>query len=331
VQEFETYQNGRDLLKEVGGLIRKLDPFDHPRSTHARNTSAALLEDGWMNFVVQGTADDQLGSIEHQLYPVPFVLMDNGRADRDTSRRRMWNGAMNGQYVSLPVSDARQSAAFHDFFAGTRHWELEPYFDVDGGRAVALEGVEYIIYIEKPSGPVEVLVEKHGYNGFWVNPLDGERTKLKDFKAERYTAEPPDRNHDWILQISREGHKEGMLRSYKFESRPILLQEAERTLQKIPFDIEQPAGDSLSVSKAAPFAAKVKRETHATRTLYFLWTGEVVAGAQGFRVLGTGAKGALNVPSNLAKNYPAVLNLRLYGMNAVGKVYSMDKTYQLAP
>ena len=39
-----------------------------------------------------------------------------------------------------------------DFFSDTRHWELEPYFDVDGGRALALEGIEYVVYVEKP-GP----------------------------------------------------------------------------------------------------------------------------------------------------------------------------------
>jgi len=41
----------------------------------------------------------------------------------------------------------------------TRFWELEPYFDIDGGRALYLAGVEYIVYLEK-GGPVEVVTEK---------------------------------------------------------------------------------------------------------------------------------------------------------------------------
>ena len=61
-----------------------------------------------------------------------------------------------------------------EFFADNRHWELEPFFDVDGGRAVALEDVEYIVYVEKPSGPVEVLLERHGYDVEWLNPANGE-------------------------------------------------------------------------------------------------------------------------------------------------------------
>jgi hypothetical protein len=46
-------------------------------------------------------------------------------------------------------------------------------------------------------------------------------------------------------------------------------------------------------------------------------------------VLGTGADGEMKVPPGLAKRYPAVLNLRLAGMNAVGKVYFSDKVYRL--
>lgn len=35
VQEFEEYEDGRDLLRELGELLKKLDPYGHPRSTHA--------------------------------------------------------------------------------------------------------------------------------------------------------------------------------------------------------------------------------------------------------------------------------------------------------
>ena len=36
---------------------------------------------------------------------------------------------------------------WYDFFYNdTRYWELEPYYDVDGGRALALEDTEYVVY-----------------------------------------------------------------------------------------------------------------------------------------------------------------------------------------
>lgn len=360
VQEFEEYQDGRALLKEIGLLLKKYDPYNHPRSTHTTATSAPLLGDGWMDYIVYQSSDDQLGAIEHQLYTVPqvnteFAYEDSGagkshphHVDSETFRHRLWNAAMNGQYPTfgntgtyggrkftvdakfLESPGAKAMTAWYEFFSRTRHWDLEPYFDADGGRALALEGVEYIVYVEKP-GPVEVLVERHGYNVAWFNPVTGESLKQKDFKGERFAAEPPTRTQDWVLHISREGRKEGMLRSYKFESRPLPVQEVEQSPQKVPYTVAEPAGDTISLAAPPRFAVKLTRETRATRAMMFLWTGEVVAGGQGYRVLGTGKDGTLRFPKNLAKNFPAVLNLRVTALNANGKAYSIDKVYTLKP
>ncbi len=356
-RDFESYQNGRELLKEVGKLLKEGDPYHHPLTTGNQATSAPVQDDGWQNFISYQSSDIQLGSIEHQLFPLPFVNLNCGvedsgagksdpdAVDLDTFRHRLWNATMNGQYVtyantgtygggSLPVDPkyldspgAKMMQSWYEFFSTSRHWELEPYFDVDGGRGLALEGVEYIIYLEKP-GPVEVLVEKHGYDVSWINPITGERIKEKGFKGEHYTGEPPDKNHDWVLQISREGHKEGMLRSYKFESRRIELQVIEQNQAKVPFEVAEPAHD-FSLSKPQPFAVKMARETHATRSMMYLWTVDCPAEGHGFRVAGTGSKGVLNIPPSLASKFPAVLSLRLYGMNAVGKVYEVDRAYQI--
>lgn len=360
VQEFEEYADGRALLKEIGLLIKKYDPYNHPRSTHTNATSAPLAGDGWMDYIAYQSSDDQLGAVEHQFYSVPqvnteFAYEDSGagkshphHVSSDEFRRRLWNAAMNGQYPTfgntgtygglkfsveakyLESPGARAMTAWYDFFARTRHWDLEPYFDVDGGRALALEGVEYIVYVEKP-GPVEVLVERHGYDVAWFNPATGEFLKQKDFKGERFTAEPPDKTHDWVLHISREGRKEGMLRSYKFESRPLPVQEIEMNPQKVPYEVAEPASDTVSIGSPPGFAVKLKRETRATRAMMFLWTGEVVADGQGYRVLGTGKDGKLSIPRNLAKNFPAVLNIRVAALNANGKAYAIDKVYTLKP
>ena len=226
-----------------------------------------------------------------------------------------------------------------DFFSGTRHWELEPYFEVDGGRALALEvpreedeepeGIEYIVYVEKP-GPVEIVLQKHNYDVAWVNPITGERLKQKDFHGDRLKIEPPDTKHDWVLHVSREGKKQSMLRSYKFETHPVLLQEVEQNAQRVPYEIVEPAAGALSVEKPVRFAAKVTRDTRATRTMMWLWTGEVSTDGQGYRVLGTGQQGEMRVPAGLASQYPAVMNLRLAGMNANGKIYFLDRIYRLA-
>jgi hypothetical protein len=215
-----------------------------------------------------------------------------------------------------------------DFFSGTRYWELEPYFDVDGGRAICLPGIEYIVYVEQPSGPVELLVEKHGYDVAWFNPITGEKIPQKDWKGDRFVAEPPNRTQDWVLHVSREGRKQSM-RSYKFESRQILMQEVEQNPQRIPFEVVEPSAGELRAGENLKYAVTIKRETRATRSMMYLWTGEVVASAKGARVLGTGAEGMLRIPADLLSSDDAVLNLRITALNANGKAYSLDRVYRV--
>jgi len=328
VDNFEDYPDARALLNEIGTALKDLDGFRHPRSCGARITSGPLLDDGWMDFAAYGNTDDNVGAIEHQLYAVPQVNLQIGGADAATARHRLWNAAMDGQYVTLSQGDANAKAmsVWFDVLAGTRHWELEPYFDLDGGRALALEGAEYLVYIEKP-GPVEMTVEKHGYDVFWIDPATGEIVRKK-FSGDHFTGAPPDQSHDWVLHVVREGTLQSMNREYKFESREIVLQELEANPQKVPYDMVSP-GEDLSLGKSAPFAVKLTRQTRGARTMMYLWTGEVTAGHQGYRVLGTGAQGTMQATSRLAIDFPAIVLLRVYGMNANGKVYLLTKAVQL--
>jgi hypothetical protein len=349
VDRFEDYGGARELLKEIGIALKEADGYQHPRSTGAAMTSAPLLDDGWEDFASYGPADDSVGAIEHQLYPVPGVSVECGREDSGAGkflpgdldsasfRHRIWNATMNGeyptytntgagaQYASSP--GARAMTVWYDVMAPTRHWELEPYFDVDGGRALALEGVEYLVYVEKP-GPVEMDVEKHSYEIVWIDPADGTVIKKKNYNGEHFTSDPPDKTHDWILHVVREGTVAGMARSFKFESQDVVLQEVESNPEKVVFDIDQPTG-ALSVSKPAPYAAKLKKATRGTRTMMWLWIGDVFADHQGYRVLATTQQGAMQIPSSLATDYPATMLLRVYAMNALGKVYLVSKGFDL--
>lgn len=329
VDAFEDYPDARALLKEVGGALKEFDGYHHPRTSGAHITSSPLLDDGWMDFAAYGNNDSNVGAIEHQLYPVPFVNQAIGGADAASLRRHLWNATMDGQYPALAATapdDVKAMSVWYDILASTRHWELEPYFDVDGGRAVALEDAEYLVYIEKPSA-LELRVEKHGYDVLWINPADGAITRKK-FSGDHFTAAPPDNSHDWVLHLVREGTLQSMNRSYKFESRDIVLQEIEANPEKAPYDISQPEGDLL-LSKPPHYSTKLKRESRATRSMLYLWTGEVTADHQGFRVLGTGSQGTLQLTKRLAVNFPALLLIRVYGMNANGKVYLVTKAAQL--
>ncbi|HYP13600.1 MAG TPA: DUF4038 domain-containing protein, partial [Bryobacteraceae bacterium] len=357
-QEFEEYDKSRELMKEMGDMLKRMDPYGHPRSAHSLASSSPLSADGWMDYLMYQSPDDALGAIEHQLHALPavnagFAFEDSGagktdphHVDSDTFRRRLWNATMNGQYpvfgntgtygsTKLAYDDKHLSSpgsaamtAWQQFMSKTRFWELEPYFDLDGGRALALPGVEYIVYVENPSGPIEIRLEKRGYDVRWMNPATGELTPVKDFRSDKFVIDPPSSSHDWILHISSDGRKESMLRSYKFESRPFLMQEVEMARTRAPFEISLPSADEVSASKPAPYEVKPKRESRGTRSMMYLWTGEVATVNSGARVLGTGPSGTLKVPREFA---PGVMNMRVYGMNALGKVYAVDRILQVLP
>jgi len=340
VRSFEGVYDWRPVVKEYGAAFKTIDPYQHPKSTGAARTSSPLLGDQWMNFIASTGADNDLASIEHQLYQLPQVNAIVAK-DADAQRKALWNAAMSGQYPVREVEGEAGSDAWKhwfEFFADTRYWELEPYFDVDGGRAVALvqdedpediDPVEYVVYVEKP-GPVEVRMTRKTYNLRWFNPVNGEWTVLKDIHTDKWAGEPPTSDHDWVLHISRENKKTGMLNSYKFDSRPVPVQEVD-TGARVPYDIVEPAGNELSVSKSYDFRAKIRRDTRGTRFMMYLWTAEVASEGQGFRVIATGSKGTFKIPADIAKRFPATLLVRVAALNANGKAYVTDKLYKLVP
>ena len=319
---YETVPHGRAILKDTGALLKKFDPYQHPRMTFAEVTSAPLLADAWSNILGYGTPDPNIGGVEHQFYQAPAL------ATGIKNTHDLWNATMNGQYPA--DGSGAYMTAWAEFMAGNRYWELEPFFGVDGGRGLVLEGVEYIIYVEKP-GPIEVTLEHHGYDVAWINPANGERIKAKDIRAERFTGEPPDRSHDWVLHISREGAKAGMLKSVKFQSRDVPVQEITLSGEKPVFDIPEPEENEVSLAHPPHIALKVRKDTRATRSLLIEWTAEVSADGEGYRVIGTGREGTLKVPPAIVRNFPAVLSLHANVVNANGKAYMVDRILRLVP
>lgn len=340
VEQFETYENGRAFCKELGTAIKLYDAMAHPRSTHAAQTAAPLVADGWLDYIVYGSDNDQLNAVERQIYAKPFVNVGFAGAKGATGadfRHKLWRATMHGQYITAnrqgdSAEDLKALTAWYDLISTTRYWDSEPYFDVDGGKAIALEGIEYMVYIEKPAGPVEVLIEKHNYDIYWINPATGESTrpKDKDWKGEKFVATPPTDSQDWILQLSRDGKKEGMAKSYKFEARPVPVQDVETSEKLVPFTLAEPQKDTIPLSSGTFFEVKLKRQTRATRSMSYLITAEVTTNGQGFRVLGTGANGQFQIPPALAKA-GGVMVLRVTGLNANGKVYAVDRVFRLVP
>jgi hypothetical protein len=327
LDQFEKYDHAHDLLREMAGYLDE-DTFHRIRTVGASGTSASFADEKWMNVRSYGSPDWVISAVEDQIYLLPAVSEVRASSD-DAFRHQLWNVAMSGSYPEAEATDAaevRYLEAWQKFFADTRHWDIEPFFDVDGARGLSLEHTEYILYQEKP-GPITVhLYEKHKWNVAWINPLTGERTDLKDFGGDTFTGDPPDNSHDWVLYIDREGHKES-LNSFRFESRTVELQDMEVSAAKIPFDLVAPSGDTIPFGKPVPYAIKLKKETHSTSVMLYLWTGEVTADGEGYRVLGTGPSGTFQIPRGIVRHFPATLHVRLFGVNALGKLYAVDQNF----
>jgi len=61
------------------------------------------------------------------------------------------------------------------------------------------------------------------------------------------------------------------------------------------------------------------------------WTAEVPLDGEGYRVVGSGREGTMQIPRSIANNYPAVVSVRMAVLNANGKAYVVDKVYRLVP
>ena len=327
LDRFETADRAHALLREMAGYLDE-DPFHHLRTVGAAVTSAAFAEEKWMNVRSYGSADWMISDVEDQVYSDPAVSLVRAQTAEDF-RHQLWNASMSGSYVEAATTDGAMLKALNVWkllMADTRFWDEEPFFEVEGARGLSLPNTEFILYLEKP-GPVTVQLEnKHKWSGEWINPISGEHIDLGNIKSDSFSGEPPERTHDWVLHIYREGHKES-LKSFRFEARTVVLQEVEVDPPKVPFEIAQPVLDSLPLSKPVNYAIRLKKETRASRRMIYLWTGEVSADDEGYRVLGTGAQGTWRIPANIIRNFPGTLHVRLYGLNALGKLYSIDQNY----
>jgi hypothetical protein len=334
----------RGLLRDMGLFLKQLDGFRHPRSSDARASSSPLLGDGWMNYIIEASPRPEVAAIEHQFTEMPSIHVIS-TAEPAGFRHELWNATTSGQYLSVPYEALRNDAnakaveTWYKLVSDARHWEYEPFFDVSGARAVAVDGrkdpnaevdfVECLTYAQSP-GIVEVTLPRHKYNPYWVNPATGEEIPLKDIRTEVISRQTPDNTNDWVLYLPREGRKESMARSYYFESITPPVQEPEVDVAKTPFDVVDPAGEQLSLQAPVPFKIKLTKNNRATRAMQYAWWGEVISSGEGLRLLAIGPSGFLSVPKALASP-GGILTLRLEAINANGKAYEIDKVYTLAP
>src|SRR5258708_35053061 len=68
IEGWESYDNGRELLKEIGDYLSALDPYKHTRSTRTTLSSGPLVDDGWLRYRSYQTDDTAVGAIDQQIY-----------------------------------------------------------------------------------------------------------------------------------------------------------------------------------------------------------------------------------------------------------------------
>ncbi len=333
LEAFDKHVGSRETLRAIGAILKKNDAYHHPLSSDTRGISSTLLPDGWANYLMEGSPQPDVGAIEHQLTTMPLIHVVNATEPADF-RRELWQATMSTEYPSVSYAALQRPEnvaavkAWLKVMSGVRHWDNEPYFDVDGGTSMGVDEAEYVLYAPKP-GHVEISLPKHKYQPYWLNPINGETIEVKDYRGEVFSQETPDATHDWVLHVERQGHKEAMLKSYKFESYEVPVYEVETDPEKTSFQIVLPKEEELDVSKPVGYEIKLRKANRATRWMQYMWVGEIVAEGEGTRLLATGAKGTFVFPVDLIQSEPAVLNLRLYGMNANGKVYELNRVVAL--
>ena len=333
IESFEETPDARDLLKDLGSYLQKYDGLAHPRSTDANASTFPLINDGWLTYGVEASADPQLGAVEHQFTELPEIHIVHA-TEPAAFRHELWNATTNGEYPTVTYESLRNPAnlkaiqTWAHILTGTRYWEFEPFFDVAGARAVGLTEVEYLAYAQNP-GIVEMTLLRHKYNPLWINPATGEELYLKDYRGEVFSRSTPDNERDWILQVPRDGEKASRAKYYYFESEDPPVQEVENDAAKTPFEITDPPGDAISANIPPPYGIKITKANRASRRMQYAWWGEVVAGGAGARLLGLGAAGSFAIPKELLKDPAGVMNVRVLAINANGKAYETDRVYRL--
>jgi hypothetical protein len=285
-----------------------------------------------MNYAIEAYPKPDLGAVERQFIHMPEIHVIHATVP-DAFRHELWDSTMNGESPEVPyaatqnIADMLAVRTWVKVLSGTRYWELDPYFDVDGARALGLENIEYLAYADKP-GIVEITTPKKKYNPVWINPVTGEEIPLKDFKGTVFSLQTPQGVHDWVLNLPRNGKMRDMLQHYYFESRDPTVQVIETDAEKIPYRIASPAGKQIDIAAPVRFEVKVPHPRRSTRAMQYVWWGRVPGSEAPARVLGVDSSGTFTVPKEFRKP-GALLEIRLLAINANGKAYELDHVYGL--
>ncbi|HEY4088158.1 MAG TPA: hypothetical protein VGM43_19620, partial [Bryobacteraceae bacterium] len=67
----------------------------------------------------------------------------------------------------------------------------------------------------------------------------------------------------------------------------------------------------------------------ALEHVLWIWRAEVGSSGRGYRIIGTTQGGSFRIPPDISDSYPVGLHIRIFAMNGLGKVYSLDRNFML--
>ena len=132
-----------------------------------------------------------------------------------------------------------------------------------------------------------------------------------------------------MLYIRKEGKKESWNKRFFLEARGVKPKDVETATSEVPFEIQLPDQEALTVGESYDFNATLTKSTRSAKQMQWMWTAEVAGAGKTMRVLGDTQFGKFKIPPNLADIYPATLSVRLMGIDGAGRLYEAFKAYRL--
>jgi Domain of unknown function (DUF5060)/Protein of unknown function (DUF4038)/Putative collagen-binding domain of a collagenase len=212
---------------DLGAFIKASDPWSHPLTSHALNTTA---DRPWVDFRVEqfsaGTSGDAASNARKAIADFankPVFAFETsweatpGKLTADQVRTGAWGSVMGGAFYlyaecfepTLTWGDGRafQSVEImHDFFTKLHYWRLRPS-DIANPSSLCLAdpGQTYVIYRQN-GGPVTLdLSETKPFASFranWISPRTGETVQAGAVEGGAKRSFTCPDNYDWVLHLS---------------------------------------------------------------------------------------------------------------------------------
>ncbi|HRY49703.1 MAG TPA: DUF5060 domain-containing protein [Candidatus Paceibacterota bacterium] len=213
---------------DVGRFIKAADPWKHPLTSHALNTT---VNQPWVDFRVQqftaGTSSDALENARRAVNDYadkPVFAFETsweatpGKLTADQVRSGAWGSIMGGAFYLYaecfePTLTWGDGHAFgfieimHNILGGLAHWKLQPDHTLvnAGSLCLAAPGETYVIYRQR-GGKIVLdwtkLPASTCFKADWINPRTGAKQTVGFVNGGAPRSFTCPDSEDWVLCIT---------------------------------------------------------------------------------------------------------------------------------